>query len=59
MPSQSQDHPGVAQLMELIQADDASQIRHLFDSQPELKVSINEPIGPFDSPALTRRGAAR
>ena len=59
MPSQSPDRPSVDQLRESIQADDASRARHLLDLHPELKARINEPIGPFDSPALAARGAAR
>jgi ankyrin repeat protein len=53
MPSQSPDRPVADQLMESIRADDAGRARLLLDSHPELKARINEPIGPFDSPALT------
>ena len=53
MPSQSPDRPSVDQLMESIQADDVLRTRLLLDLHPELKASLNQPIGPFDSPALT------
>ena len=39
--------------MESIQADDIEGVRLLLDGHPELRAKINEPIGPFDSPALT------
>ena len=52
MSSQSPDRSVVDQLRESIQADDASRARHLLDLHPELRAGINEPIGPFDSPAL-------
>jgi ankyrin repeat protein len=38
--------------MESIGDDDAEGVRLLLDRNPELKASINEPIGPFDSPPL-------
>ncbi len=41
------------QLMDSIQADDIERVRILLDSQPELRAKLNDPIGPFDSPALT------
>jgi len=45
--------------MESIRADDADGARLLLERDPGLKTRINEPIGPFDSPALTLPGAAR
>src|SRR5688500_5275288 len=33
--------------------DDAAGVRRLLAEHPELKARINEPIGPFDSPAIT------
>jgi ankyrin repeat protein len=53
MSSPSADRPAVDQFMESIRADDAGRASLLLDSHPELKARINEPIGPFDSPALT------
>ncbi|MCI0380192.1 MAG: ankyrin repeat domain-containing protein, partial [Gemmataceae bacterium] len=32
--------------------DDAGLVRALLDKHPDLKAKINEPIGPFDSPAI-------
>jgi len=31
---------------------DASVVRQILERHPELKAKINEPIGPFDSPAI-------
>jgi hypothetical protein len=42
----------VEQLKRAFQADDAAQVRGLFDRHPALKAQINEPLGPFDSPAI-------
>ncbi len=53
MSSQSPDRDSVDQLMKSIRADDAGSARLLLENDPELKARINEPIGPFDSPALT------
>src|SRR5947209_7370925 len=33
---------------------DASMCRQLFESHPELKAKINEPLAPFDAPMITR-----
>jgi ankyrin repeat protein len=52
MPGQSPARPNLDQLMEAIRADDAMVARHLLDRLPELRARINDPIGPFDSPAL-------
>ncbi len=52
MPGQPSERSSVDQLMESIRADDADGARLLLDRDPELKTRINEPIGPFDSPAL-------
>lgn len=52
MPRQLPDCPSLDQLREAIQADDAGRARHLLERHPELRAGINEPIGPFDSPAL-------
>ena len=41
----------VEQIKWAFQADDAVQVRELLERHPELKAKINEPIGPFDSPA--------
>jgi ankyrin repeat protein len=52
MPAQPSERSSVDQIMQSIQADDADGARRLLDRDPELKTKINEPIGPFDSPAL-------
>ena len=33
-------------------ADDADRVRTLLESQPQLKALIDQPVGPFDSPAI-------
>jgi hypothetical protein len=43
----------LALLMQAFHADDAPLLRKLLERFPELKAKINEPIGPFDSPAIT------
>jgi ankyrin repeat protein len=53
MSSQSSGRSSTEQLMDLIQADDAEGARLLLENDPDLKGRINEPMGPFDSPALT------
>src|SRR5438067_4576105 len=35
-----------------ISKDDAALLERLLQERPELKASINDPIGPFDSPAI-------
>jgi hypothetical protein len=40
-------------LKKAFQANDAPLFRKLLDRHPEFKAGINEPIGPFDSPAIT------
>lgn len=35
------------------EADDADRVRAIVERHPDLKALINEPIGPFDSPAIT------
>src|SRR5688572_3025054 len=39
-------------LKQAFHADDASWLRKLLDRYPQFKRLINEPIGPFDSPAI-------
>jgi ankyrin repeat protein len=34
-------------------ADNAALVEELFDRHPEFKAKINDPVGPFDSPAVT------
>jgi hypothetical protein len=40
------------QIKAAFRADDAEQVRQFLDRHPEFKTRINEPIGPFDSPAI-------
>ena len=49
----------VEQIMKAFQADDAEQVRQLLERHPEIKAKINEPIGPFDSPAIVNARSPR
>jgi ankyrin repeat protein len=40
------------ELKQALRSDNASAARQILDRHPELKAKINEPIGPFDSPAI-------
>lgn len=40
------------QVHKALREDDADRVRKILESHPELKSRINEPIGPFDSPAI-------
>lgn len=42
----------LAQLRAAFQADDAGAVRALLDQNPQFKAGVNEPLGPFDSPAI-------
>jgi hypothetical protein len=42
----------VEELKQALRGDNASVVREILDRLPELKARINEPIGPFDSPAI-------
>jgi Ankyrin repeats (3 copies)/Ankyrin repeat len=42
----------IEQIKTALRADDAARVRAVFDDHPELKARINEPTGPFDSPAI-------
>jgi hypothetical protein len=41
-----------AEAMQAFHSDDAARVRGIFESHPALKVLVNEPNGPFDSPAI-------
>lgn len=43
----------IEQLKRALEKDDAGSFRQLLERHPEIKTKINEPIGPFDSPAIT------
>src|SRR5947208_16287064 len=43
----------LAQVKKAFRNDDAAQVRQFLETYPEFKARINEPIGPFDSPAIT------
>jgi ankyrin repeat protein len=45
-------HDPVEQIKKAFQADEADRVRELLVSHPELKAKINDPLGPFDSPAI-------
>jgi Ankyrin repeats (3 copies)/Ankyrin repeat len=42
----------IEQIKMAFRADDAARVRALLDDHPELKARINDPLGPFDSPAI-------
>jgi hypothetical protein len=42
----------VEELKQALRSDNASIVRQILDRHPELTAKINEPIGPFDSPAI-------
>jgi ankyrin repeat protein len=52
MEPASAERPGVDQLREAIQADDAECARRMLEANPELRSKLNEPLGPFDSPTF-------
>jgi ankyrin repeat protein len=39
---------------EAVAQDDASRVSDLLEKHPTLKTAINDPVGPFDTPAITR-----
>src|SRR6516225_7974029 len=47
-----QSSDAVEELKQALRSDSASVVRQILDRHPELKPKINEPIGPFDSPAI-------
>jgi len=53
MPSDHEINDPVARIKKAIAKDDARLAAELFTQHPELKARINEPLGPFDSPAIT------
>lgn len=42
----------VEELKQAIRSDDAASVQQILDRHPELRAKINEPIGPFESPAI-------
>jgi hypothetical protein len=42
----------VEELKQALGSENASVVQQILDHHPELKAKINEPIGPFDSPAI-------
>lgn len=44
--------PALAEAMTAFHADDAAAMRSVLARHPELRPRLNEPIGPFDSPAI-------
>jgi ankyrin repeat protein len=48
--------PGTLKLVDEVKtafaADDADRVRAILERHPQLKALINEPVGPFDSPAI-------
>jgi ankyrin repeat protein len=43
----------VDQFKQAVRTDDAARARHLLQAHPMLRAKIDEPLGPFDSPAIT------
>src|SRR5207245_10184963 len=43
----------IARFKKAFSDDDAAALRQLFIDHPELKARVNEPLFPFDSPAIT------
>ncbi|HMF15264.1 MAG TPA: ankyrin repeat domain-containing protein [Gemmataceae bacterium] len=43
----------IGQLRTALSSDDVERVRQLFTRFPELRAMINEPVGPFDSPAIS------
>jgi ankyrin repeat protein len=48
----------VEQLQRAVHGDDAEAVRRLLERVPELKAKINDPSGPFDSPAIINAKSA-
>jgi ankyrin repeat protein len=42
----------IGQIAEAMGKDDAGRVRELLERHPQLKARIDEPLGPFDSPAI-------
>jgi ankyrin repeat protein len=51
-PAFSEEQDPGKQFIRAVQADDHAQVRRLVTDHPELKAKIDEPLGPFDSPAI-------
>jgi ankyrin repeat protein len=47
-----QSSDSVEALKQALRSNNASVVQQLLDRHPELRAKINEPIGPFDSPAI-------
>ncbi len=47
------------QIKQAFRTDDVDQVRALLDRHPEFKKRINEPVGPFDSPAIVNARSRR
>jgi hypothetical protein len=50
--AKSQANDPVEELKQAFRSDKAVVVRQILDRHPEFKAKINEPIGPFDSPAI-------
>jgi hypothetical protein len=48
----SQTNDPLEELKQAFRSDKAAVVRQILDRHPELKAKINEPIGPFDTPAI-------
>ena len=50
--AESQANDPIEELKQALRSDKAVVVRQILDRHPELKAKINEPVGPFDSPAV-------
>src|SRR6516162_8033408 len=50
--AKSEANDPVEELQQAFRSDQAVVVQQLLDRHPELKAKINEPIAPFDSPAI-------
>ncbi len=49
---ETETEKALEQIKSALRADDSNQVQQLLRRHPELKERINDPVGPFDSPAI-------
>ena len=52
-PASPETETALEQIKNALRADDSEKVRELLNRHPELKERINDPVGPFDSPAIS------
>ena len=52
-PASPETETALEQIKNALRADDSEKVRELLNRHPELKEHINDPVGPFDSPAIS------